>query len=66
MPPLATLFLILAGFALLGVVFSLVMGIGTMARGKDGDSKKGGKMMQMRVFCQGLVLLFLFLAFTAS
>lgn len=66
MTPLATLFLILAGFALFGVIFSLVMGVGAMARGKEGDSKKSGKMMQMRVFCQGLVLLFLFLAFTVS
>lgn len=66
MTPLATLFLILAGFALLGVIVSLVMGVGAMTRGKENDSKTSNKMMQMRVFCQGLVLLFLFLAFAVS
>lgn len=66
MSPLATLFLILAGLSLLGVVLSLILGIGTMARGKEGDQNKGNRMMQFRVICQGLCLLFLFLAFTAK
>ena len=61
MSPLATLFLILAGLSLLGVVLSLILGIGTMARGKEGDQNKGNRMMQFRVICQGLCLLFLFL-----
>lgn len=66
MPPLASFFLIFAGFALLGVVISLVVGVGAMTRGKEKDTQTSQKMMQMRIFCQGLVLLFLFLAFMAS
>jgi hypothetical protein len=66
MSPLATLFVILAGLSLLGVLLSLVLGVGVMTRGKEGDHKKSNKMMQMRIICQGLCLLFLFLAFAAS
>ena len=66
MSPLATLFLILAGLSLVGVILSLVLGVGTMARGKEGDQKKGNKMMQLRIISQGLCLLFLFLAFVAK
>ena len=66
MTPLATLFLILAGLCLLGVLFSLLAGIGVMTRGKEGDQKKSNKMMQFRVICQGFCLLFLFLSFVAK
>lgn len=66
MSPLATLFVILAGLCLVGVVVSLVLGVGAMTRAKEGDDKKSNKMMQFRLVCQGLCLLFLFLAFTAS
>jgi len=65
MSPLATLFVILAGLSLLGVVASLVLGVSAMTRAKEGDSRKSNKMMQFRLVCQGLCLLFLFLAFAA-
>jgi hypothetical protein len=66
MSPLATLFIILAGLALLGVAASLVLGVGAMTRGKEGDSRKSNKMMQLRIVCQALCLVFLFMAFAVS
>lgn len=66
MTPLATLFLILAGLCLFGVLFSLLVGVGVMTRGKEDDHKTSNKMMQFRVICQGLCLMFLFLAFVAK
>jgi hypothetical protein len=66
MPPVATLFIILALIAMLGVVASLLMGLGVMTRGRTDDSKTSNKMMQVRIVCQGLVILFLFLAYLAK
>ncbi len=66
MPPVATLFIILALLAMVGVVVSLVMGLGVMTRGRADDSKGSNKMMQIRVICQGLAILFLFLAYLAK
>lgn len=63
---LSTLFVCAAGLALLGVVVSLVGGVGAMTRGQKKDQAASNKMMQMRVICQGLVLFFLFMAYVAK
>ncbi|HAI29353.1 MULTISPECIES: twin transmembrane helix small protein [Thalassospira] len=56
----------MAGFLQIGVLIAmaavagvLVMGIVSMARGKD--ARKQNKLMQMRVLLQGLALLLLFI-----
>lgn len=56
----------MAGFLQIGVLLAmaavagvLVMGIVSMARGKD--ARKQNKLMQMRVLLQGLALLLLFI-----
>jgi hypothetical protein len=56
----------MAGFLQIGVLLAmaavagvLIMGIVSMARGKD--ARKQNKLMQMRVLLQGLALLLLFI-----
>ncbi|KZB71128.1 MULTISPECIES: twin transmembrane helix small protein [Thalassospira] len=56
----------MAGFLQIGMLIAmaavagvLVMGIVSMARGKD--ARKQNKLMQMRVLLQGLALLLLFI-----
>ena len=61
----STFFLIAAMICLVGVVFSFVRGIFFMTRGEQKDRASSNKMMQMRVWFQGLTLFFLFLAYLA-
>lgn len=66
MSPLAVVFIIAAAMAALGVVGSFFWGMVVMTRGRETDTKTSNRMMQFRVFCQGLVFLFLFLAYAAQ
>ena len=59
-------FLIIALIAMLGVVPSLFGGLMAMVRGGKKDHQTSQKMMQLRVLCQGIALLFLFLAYLAK
>lgn len=65
MSPLFSIFAIAAGVAALGVVVSLFWGMVAMTRGKESDHKTSNRMMQFRIICQGMALLFLFLAYLA-
>lgn len=66
MSPLSIIFVVLAGTAFLGVVGSLFWGMVVMTRGREQDHKTSNRMMQFRLMCQGLALLFLFLAYAAK
>ncbi|MBU6475689.1 MAG: twin transmembrane helix small protein [Alphaproteobacteria bacterium] len=59
-------FLAIACIAVLGVVFALFNGLRAMARGTEKDHKLSQKMMQMRVICQAIALIALFLAYAAK
>lgn len=65
MSPLSVVFMIAAAVAALGVVGSFLWGVVVMTRGRKTDTKTSNRMMQLRVICQGLALLFLFLAYAA-
>ncbi len=56
-------FMIAALVSLCGVVASLLLGIGAMAKGSEKAHRLSNKMMQMRVFFQGLTIAFLLLAY---
>ncbi|MDP2206909.1 MAG: twin transmembrane helix small protein [Alphaproteobacteria bacterium] len=66
MSPLSIIFIVLAGLAFLGVIGSLFWGMVVMTRGKEQDHKTSNRMMQFRVICQALTLLFLFFAYAAQ
>ena len=66
MSSLATLFFFAALACILGVVVSLVWGIFAMTQQEQKDRVTSNKMMRMRVFFQGLALLFLALAWLAK
>ncbi len=66
MSPLSVVFVIAAAVAALGVVGSFFWGMVVMTRGREADTKTSNRMMQFRVICQGLVFLFLFLAYAAQ
>ncbi len=59
-------FLAIACIAVLGVLFALFNGLRAMARGSEEDHKLSQKMMQMRVICQAIALVSLFLAYAAK
>lgn len=59
---LSFFFVILGLLSMVGVVASLLTGVFSMARGREKDHKTSNKMMQARVWLQGLTLLFFFLA----
>ncbi len=59
-------FFILALLAMLSVVGVLVVGIFSMAKGGAFNEKYGNKLMQARVYLQGLALVLLALAYFAS
>lgn len=63
MSSLSALFMILAALAVAGVVASFIWGTVAMTRGREEDRKTSNRMMQLRVWSQGLVLLFLALAY---
>jgi hypothetical protein len=42
-------------------LFILFAGVGTMAKGGETNKKYGNKLMQARVLCQALAVLFFFL-----
>ncbi|HCS23403.1 MAG TPA: twin transmembrane helix small protein [Rhodospirillaceae bacterium] len=66
MSPLSVIFAVLAGMAFLGVVASLFWGMVVMTRGREQDHKTSNRMMQFRIACQALAILFLFLAYAAK
>jgi len=59
-------FIIVAFIAMIGVVVSLMGGMFAMGRGTKKDHQTSNKMMQMRVICQGLALVCLFLAYATK
>ncbi len=66
MSPVSIVFIVAAAIAALGVVGSFFWGMVVMTRGREADQKASNRMMQFRVICQGLVFLFLFLAYAAQ
>jgi predicted small integral membrane protein len=66
MSPLSVFFIAAAGLAFLGVVGSLFWGMVAMTRGREKDHKTSNRMMQFRIACQALTLLFLFFAYVAQ
>lgn len=56
-------FLVAALVSLCGVVASLFLGVGAMTKGSEKAHRLSNKMMQMRVFFQGLTIAFLVLAY---
>lgn len=63
---ISSVFFILAFICAIGVVGVLGVGLFGMARNSDADKKRGNKMMQARVWLQGLAVLFLVLGFLAA
>jgi len=59
-------FIIIAAVAMVGVVGSLFTGLFVMGRGSKKDHQTSNKMMQMRVICQGVALICLFLAYATK
>lgn len=56
------LFFFLALACMLGVLFSLLLGVVSMTKGQEKDHQTSNKMMRLRVILQGLALFFLLLA----
>lgn len=59
-------FIIIAFIAMAATLFSLFGGIFAMGRGTKKDHQTSNKMMQMRVICQGIALVCLFLAYATK
>jgi hypothetical protein len=59
-------FLVIAAIAGIGVVISLFRGFLAMGGSTKEENQKSQKMMQMRVICQGIALVSLFLAYLAK
>ncbi len=59
-------FLVIAFAAMIGVVISLIRGFLVMGGSTKAENEKSQKMMQMRVICQGIALVCLFLAYLAK
>ena len=59
-------FIVIAFAAMAGVVISLVRGFIVMGGSTKKENEKSQKMMQMRVICQGIALVSLFLAYLAK
>lgn len=62
----AQVLFIIALACMLGVVASFFLGMVAMTKGQEKDHKTSNKMMRMRVYFQGLALLFLLLAYLAK
>ncbi len=60
---MATLFFVLAGISVFGVVASLLTGVVAMGRGGEFNRKFGNKLMRARVTFQFLAIVFVLLAF---
>lgn len=56
-------FLIIALLAIVGTVIALVGGIVAMGKGTPKANQLSQRLMRMRVFCQGLAIFFLLLAY---
>jgi hypothetical protein len=63
---MGTAFFILMGIAMAAVLGVLLLGILSMARGGEFNKKYGNKLMQARVFFQGLAIAFFILAILAG
>lgn len=57
-----TLFIIMMAIAMIATLIVLVIGIAAMIKGGEFNKKYGNKLMNARVFLQGIALLFLALA----
>ncbi len=56
-------FLVAAMISMAGVVVSLLLGLGAMTKVTQKAHRLSNKLMQMRVFFQGLAIAFLVLAY---
>jgi hypothetical protein len=63
---LFTFFFLVALACIIGVAVSLFWGLFAMTQGEQKDRVTSNKMMRMRVFFQGLAVLFLLLAYLAK
>ena len=59
---MSSFFLILMGIAMLGVVGILFLGLFSMAKGGEFNAKYGNKLMQARVWMQGIAIVCFILA----
>lgn len=59
-------FFILMSLAMAAVLIVLMTGVIGMARGGEFNKKYGNKLMQARVVCQGLAIVFFILAILAG
>lgn len=57
---------ILMAIAMVITLAALALGIFSMAKGGEFNEKYGNKLMQTRVICQGVAILFFILAFAAK
>lgn len=62
---MSTFFLIMTGICMLAVLASLGAGVFAMAHGGAFNARYGNKLMQARVICQGLAIVFLILALSS-
>ncbi|MBX2834346.1 MAG: twin transmembrane helix small protein [Micavibrio sp.] len=59
-------FLILAGLSMIAVVVVMATGMVSMTKGGEFNEKYGNRLMQARVYLQGLALAMLALAYFTS
>lgn len=61
---------IIAALACLGVLFILILGIGTFGKGGEGSAKRSNKLMRYRIYAQAgavaLILLFVWMRRTGG
>lgn len=63
---MSNIFIIMMMVALLATLGALGMGLFSMVKGGEYNKKNGNKIMQLRVWLQGLALLFFALAWMTS
>ena len=61
-----SIFIVLMGIAMLAVLASLFLGLFVMVKGGEANKKYGNKLMQARVWLQGLAILFFILAVSTN
>jgi hypothetical protein len=59
---MSTIFIILMGLAMIATLVVLITGVIAMLKGGEFNQKHGNKLMNARVFLQGLAIFFLALA----
>ena len=63
---MSLVFFVLMLIAMLGVAASLIAGVVLMAKGGEGNKKYSNRLMQIRVWMQGLALIFFILGFLTA